>query len=108
MARVFMPHADKALNQHSHASGRGIRLSPHVVARDVGDSTVLVHLQTNRIYELNTTASRIWKLIESGESGSEIVRLLSADFAVSAELAERDLKALVADLERGGLLETAP
>jgi len=96
------------LNQPMPASVRGIRPSPHVVARGVGETTVLVHLQTNRIYELNTTGSRIWQLIESGASDSELVQRLSADFAVSAEEAERDFKALLTDFEREGLLETAP
>jgi hypothetical protein len=94
--------------EHSHASRREFRPSPHVVARTVGESAVLVHLQTNRIYELNTTGSRIWELIEAGASESAVVRLLSADFAVSAEVAEREFKALRADLEREGLIESAP
>jgi hypothetical protein len=96
------------MEQHSHASRRDFRPSPQVVARTVGDGAVLVHLQTNRIYELNPTGSRIWELIQSGASDSEVVRRLSADFAVSAEVADRDFKALLADLEREGLLETAP
>jgi len=62
-------------------------------------------MQTNRIYDLNATASRIWELVASGESESEIVRLLSSEFAVSAEIAVRDVRALLADLQREGLLE---
>jgi len=96
------------MDQHSHAGGRDFRPSPQVVARTVGDGAVLVHLQTNRIYELNATGSRIWELIQSGASDSEVVQLLSADFAVSAEVADRDYKALLTDLEREGVLEPAP
>ena len=96
----------QAINQHCHASRREIRRNPNVVARTVGESTVLVHLQTNRIYELNATASSIWELVDSGESESEVVRLLSANFAVSDEVAERDFKALLAELEREDIVET--
>jgi hypothetical protein len=95
------------MNQHCHASRREIRRNPNVVARAVGESTVLVHLQTNRIYELNATASSIWELVDSGESESEVVRLLSANFNASAEVVEGDFKALLADLEREGIIETA-
>jgi hypothetical protein len=35
------------------------------------------------------------------------VRLLSANFTASAEVVERDFKALLADLEREGIVETA-
>jgi len=96
------------LNQPSQASVREIRPSPHVVARAVGDTTVLVHLQNNRIFELNTTGTCIWELVASGASDLEIVERLSADFTVTAELAERDFKALLADLEREGLLGIVP
>ena len=85
-----------------------LRPNPNIIARAVGESTVLVHLQTNRIYELNATGSRMWQLVESGETDADVVRLLSADFAVSAEVAERDFRALLTDLEREGILETAP
>src|SRR4051812_48927288 len=84
-----------------------IRPNQNVVSRAVGESTVLVHLRTNRIYELNTTASRIWELVGSGEGQAEIVRLLSSDFAVTAEVAEREFKALLINLEREGLLEAS-
>jgi len=96
------------MNPPSHPRQREIRPSAHVIARSVGEATVLVHLQSNRIYELNTTGSRIWELVECGASDSELVKHLSAEFAVSAEVAERDFKALLTDFEREGLLETAP
>ena len=94
------------MNAQAHA--REIRPSAHVVARAVGESAVLVHLQTNRIYELNATGSRIWELVESGASEPEVLQRLSEEFAVSTEVAQRDFKALLADLEREGLLEPAP
>jgi hypothetical protein len=94
------------MDQRSHPT-RQIRPSANIIARAVGESMVLVHLQSNRIYELNTTGSRAWELIGSGASDSEIVRLLSAEFAVSAEVANCEFQALLGDLEREGLLEPA-
>jgi len=93
---------------NAQANPREIRPSAHVVARAVGESAVLVHLQTNRIYELNATGSRIWELVESGASDSEVFQRLSDEFAVSTEVAQLDFNALLADLEREGLVEPAP
>jgi len=96
----------RAMDERSHATPQ-IRPNPDIIARATGETMVLVHPQSNHIYELNTTGSRIWELIGSGASDSEVVRLLSAEFAVSAEVAKRDLQALLSDLEREGLLESA-
>jgi len=93
---------------NSQADARAVRPSPHVVARTIGEQAVLVHLQTNRIYELNATGTRIWQLVEAGADDAEVTQRLSAEFAVSAEVAQRDFKALLSDLEREGLLESAP
>jgi len=84
-----------------------IRPNRNIVARAIGESTVLVNLRTNRIYELNATASRIWELVGSGETRSEVVRLLRSDYDVSAQVAEREFKALLIDFEREGLLEAS-
>jgi hypothetical protein len=92
---------------NSQANAREVRPSPHVVARTVGEQAVLVHLQTNRIYELNATGSRIWELVEAGADDAEVMQRLGAEFAVSPEVAQRDFEALVADLVREGLLEPA-
>ena len=55
---------------------------PHadVVARRMGDAVVLIHLGTNRIYELNATGARIWELLVEGRSVEEIEKTLSTEF----------------------------
>src|SRR5215207_8182687 len=44
----------------------GLRLDPNVVAQRIGDDVVLVHLRTNRIFELNATGGRVWALLAAG------------------------------------------
>jgi hypothetical protein len=78
--------------------------APGVVAREMPDGAVLVHLGSNRIFELNVTGSRIWTLIESGRTGEEIVRDLTAEFDVDADAASREVAALTARLAEAGLV----
>jgi hypothetical protein len=42
------------------APGSRVRPDPNVLAKRVDDEIVLVHLETNRIYELNRTRSVLW------------------------------------------------
>jgi len=45
---------------------------PDVVARQVGDDVVLVHLDTSQIFALNATGARFWELLSDGKSRVEI------------------------------------
>jgi hypothetical protein len=60
----------------------------------MGDAVVLIHLGTNRIYELNATGARIWELLVEGRSVEEIEEILSTEF----EAAGVDLGAEIARL----------
>ena len=48
------------------------RVGPDVVGRRLEDRFVVVNLRTNRIYELNSTASILWELLEAGSEDSEL------------------------------------
>ena len=63
------------------------RVGPNVVGRHLEDRYVVVNLRTNRIYELNRTASALWELLEAGADDSELELGMRERFRVdSAEL----------------------
>jgi hypothetical protein len=63
------------------------RPSPDVIARHVGPSAVLIHLESNSIFELNATGSRIWALLEQGLDRDALCAQLQQEFdAPSGEL----------------------
>lgn len=59
-----------------------VRRQDDVVSRKVGDRLVVVNLQTNRIYELNPTASRLWELLETGRDRAELEQAILEEFDV--------------------------
>ena len=46
--------------------------SADVVAEMTGDHMVLIHMQTNKIFELNRTGARVWELLGEGEDEAGI------------------------------------
>jgi hypothetical protein len=86
-----------------------VRYAPHpnVVARRLDDSVVLVHLETNRIFTLNLTGSRIWDLL-TGAAGhrdvGELEAMLRAEYDVDDERLHDDVVSLVAQLAEERLL----
>jgi len=84
-----------------------IRMYDEVIVRRMGESAVLVHLSTNRIYELNETGARIWELLERGQSSTEIIRQLCGEFTVSPKEATEAYDQLLTDLLKQGLVGRA-
>jgi hypothetical protein len=76
--------------------------NPNVVSRRVGDGTVLVHLATNRIFELNETGARIWELL--GEGCPALADTISAEFGIDRSVAAEAVDRLVGQLRAEGLL----
>ena len=84
---------------------RRVRQSADVVSSRMGDTGVLVHLRTNRIFEVNATGLRIWELAGDGRTLLEIKERLQREFEVDTERLEAELLALVAELTREGILD---
>lgn len=100
-------HSDGILNcvQSEDRLLRRIRQSPDVVSSRLGDAGVLVHLQTNRIFEVNATALRIWELAGEGRSLDEIEQTLRREFEVEPMRLRTEMLALVDELAREGMIE---
>ena len=69
-------------------------LEPHpdVAAQRLDQTTVLVHTQTNRVYELNETGTRFWELLCEGCDRSEIQRRLLLEFDVPKAQLDKEIE----------------
>ena len=85
-------------------ASRRWRQSRQVVSSRLGDAGVLVHLQTNRIFELNATGVRIWELLGEGQGLAEIEGTLQGEFAADREALRAEVLALIEELSREGLV----
>ena len=81
-----------------------ISLNPDVVFRRLDERMVLVHLKTNQIYELNETGARVWELLESGASPTDLAPRLSTEFDAEPQTLESEIRSLLNDLETEGLI----
>jgi hypothetical protein len=76
----------------------------------VDDEIVGLQVDSGRCYGFNGTATRIWGLIEQPRRLSELRDALVADYEVDQATCEAELRELLAELERDGLvaLDAAP
>ena len=69
-----------------------------VVWRRVENSIVLVHLETNKTYELNRTAGRLWELLHEGATYGQAVDALASEFDTTDEQVRAEAGELMARL----------
>lgn len=80
------------------------RASSDVVYNRVGDQGMLVHMQTNQIYELNHTGARFWELLSAGHDRVEIQRIMLQEFDVTEADVAAEIDTMIASLTKEGLI----
>lgn len=81
-----------------------MRHHPDVIGQQLGDVLVLIHLSTDRIYELNATAARIWELLRENGGTGDLSAVLEREFAVDRGHLRADLEGFTARLSAERLL----
>jgi len=82
-----------------------LRVRPDVLARRLGDAVVLVHLHTNRIYELNTTGARIWELLQEGRTIDQVTNDLREEFETNDVDLRTEIDRLIDGVRTEGLAD---
>jgi hypothetical protein len=72
---------------------------------EVDGELVGLHVDNGTCYGFNSTATRIWALIEAPRRLGELRDILSAEFGVAPEVCETQLTDLLRELEADGLVE---
>jgi hypothetical protein len=80
------------------------RPNPDVIAKRLEETTVLVHIPTNCIFELNETGSVVWGMIGEGFDVDRIVQSLVDEFGVDEARAADEVKELLERLRNEGLI----
>lgn len=78
-----------------------------VMARQVGDETVILHLGSGSYFGLDPVGARIWDLIGQGKSLAAIRDVLHDEYEADLAQLEQDLHRLVQELLAKGLVAEA-
>jgi len=83
------------------------RISNDVLARKVGEETVMLHLTDGTYFGLDPVGTRIWELLTEGKSLVEICDIMIDEYDVSRDAIERDVIRLADELAARGLIVAA-
>ena len=81
-----------------------ITIPAHVMARQVGDETVILDLAGGTYFGLDPIGARIWQLIGEGKALGEVCEALLAEYEVSRHQLEGDMERLLQELGGKGLI----
>ena len=73
-------------------------LPAQVMARQVGDETVILDLTSGTYYGLDPVGARIWQLMADGQTLMQVCEVMLSEYDVTREDIERDVLALVQTL----------
>ena len=93
--------------QGAGGSATRFRASPDAIYNRIGDEGVLIHMRTNRIYDLSRTSARAWELISAGHDRAEIQRILLQEFDVAEEQLSTEIDDLLTSLKNEDLVDVS-
>lgn len=82
--------------------------SAELIETEIDGEMVALDVERGTCLGFNSTAWRIWALIEEPRTLSAIVDRLAEEFDVDAAECARDVEALLADLREQGLVRLTP
>lgn len=81
------------------------KLSDTVRTAHNQDGAIVLDVRQGQMFNLNLVGSRILELLKNGSSECEIADRISAEFEVSREVAESDLREFLEALKKHKLIE---
>ena len=85
----------------------GVTIPPQVMARTVGDETVILDLASGTYFGLDPIGARIWGLMGEGRVLAEICSTMLEEYEVEREQLEADVLRLTTELAERGLIVPA-
>jgi len=84
-----------------------ITIPAPVMARQVGEETVILDLTSGTYFGLDPVGARIWQLMVEGKTLAEVCEAMLAEYEVTAEKIELDVLALTQELSAKQLISVA-
>jgi len=81
------------------------RMKTDVVFQPMDDSAIIVSLNSEEIYKLNSTGTTIAELISKGNSLQDILTSLEETYDIDPHQLEREVDELIQGLSAAGLIE---
>jgi hypothetical protein len=80
-----------------------VAIAPETRVSAHEDGLVFLHIPSGRVFVCNRTGARIWQALSNGASADAVCKDISRVFGLAPDLARRDTRSFLGELERQGL-----
>jgi len=77
------------------------------ISTTVDEDTVILDTASGRYFSLEGVGSTLWRALQEPRSFGELLETVTDAYDVGVETAERDVRALLSNLEEAGLVTNA-
>jgi hypothetical protein len=77
---------------------------PSVLCRELSGETVLLNLESGVYYGLDLVGTRVWQLLQQGNSIASICDTMLDEYDVAVDVLREDLMRLVSELRERGII----
>lgn len=84
-----------------------VTIPAQVMARQVGEETVILDLASGTYFGLDPVGARIWQLLTEGKTLAEACAAIIEEYEVTREKIEGDVLSLAEDLQAKQLISVA-
>jgi len=81
-----------------------VRINDDVLFQELQGEAVLLNLKSGVYFGLDPVGTRIWQLFPDNERLADVAKAIVTEYEVTEDRCATDLLALVADLEKQGLV----
>jgi len=89
---------------HDIALDTPLCISSTAVSTAIPGETVILDPTSGRYFGLDGVGARVWEMLHTTTTLQSMVATITAEYDVDAETCERDLRALLAQLDEKGLV----
>ena len=82
-----------------------LTVSKDVLFQEVSGETVLLDLASEQYFGLDEVGTRVWQLLNEGQSLDAMLEVLLGEYEVERERLEADVRALLESLIEAGLVQ---
>src|SRR5262245_58236805 len=79
---------------------QSLKVNPDVLFQRLENDAVLLHMKTDRFFNLNRTGARFWELLNEGHDLVSIQERMLREFDVEPPILEKEINDMIASLEK--------
>jgi hypothetical protein len=83
---------------------QSLKVNPDVLFQRLENDAVLLHMKTDRFYNLNRTGARFWELLSDGNDLVRIQEQMLREFDVEPAALEKEIQDMIVSLQKEDLV----